>query len=73
MSAPQAIERRPLLATALTDWRTTQVDVRARDGRGIPRAGRRADPALRQCLVREPLEFVAMYLLQGNQPLIEME
>ena len=29
MSAPTAIERRPLLATPLLDWRTTKVDVRA--------------------------------------------
>jgi quercetin dioxygenase-like cupin family protein len=29
MSATQAIERRPLLATLLADWRTTKVDVRA--------------------------------------------
>src|SRR5258705_9926662 len=72
MSAPQAIERRPLLATALADWRTTQGDFRARDARGIPRAGLRADPGLRQCLVRLPLEFVAMYLLQGNHTLIQM-
>jgi quercetin dioxygenase-like cupin family protein len=111
MSAPPAIERRPLLATPLADWRTTKVDVRAiRFGPGQvtgihvhpcqvigyiaagaaileiegqparrletgaafhePAGARilRFDNASRE----ESLEFVATYLLQGDQPLIEM-
>ena len=66
MSAPPAIERRPLLATPLADWRTTKVDVRAiRFGPGQV-TGIHVHPW------EEPLEFVATYLLQGDQPLIEM-
>ena len=112
MSAPPSIERRPLLATVLADWRTTNVDVRAiRFGPGqetgihshpchvigyiaegaaiLEIAGQPEqrletgaafhEPAGARILhfdnaSREhPLEFVAMYVLQGDQPLIEME
>ena len=112
MSATQAIERRPLLAAALADWRTTKVDVRAiRFGPGqetgihshpchviayiaegaaiLEIAGQPAqrletgaafhEPAGARILrfdnasSEKPLEFVAMYLLQGDRPLIEME
>ncbi len=112
MGAPPAIERRPLLATPLADWRTTKVDVRAiRFGPGqatgihshpchvigyiaegaaileiegqppqrLATGAAFHEPAGARILrfdnasADQPLEFVAMYLLQGDQPLIEME
>ena len=112
MSAPQAIQRRPLLATLLPDWRTTKVDVRAiRFGPGqatgihwhpcqvigyiaegtaileiegqppqrLPTGSAFHEPAGARILRfdnasdDQPLEVVAIYLLQGDQPLIEME
>ena len=112
MGAPPTIERRPLLATPLADWRTTKVDVRAiRFGPGqatgihshpchvigyiaegavileiegqppqrLETGAAFHEPAGARILrfdnasADQPLEFVAMYLLQGDQPLIEME
>lgn len=111
MSEPPAIERRPLLAAALPDWRTTKVDVRAiRFGPGhttgvhshpcqvvgyiaagaaileiegqppqrLETGAAFHEPAGARILRfdnasgERPLEFVAIYLLQGDQPLIEM-
>ena len=111
MSTPATIERRPLLAAALSDWRTTKVDVRAiRFGPGqatgvhshpcqvigyiaagtaileiegqppqrLETGAAFHEPAGARILrfdnasVEQPLEFVAIYLLQGDQPLIEM-
>ena len=111
MRATRTIERRQLLAAALADWRTTQVDVRAIrfgpgqetgihshpchvigyiaegaaileiDGQPARRLETGAafhEPAGARILrfdnasPEQPLEFVAMYLLQGDRPLIEM-
>lgn len=99
MSTPPAIERRPLLAAALSDWRTTKVDVRAVhpchvvgyvaagtailqvEGQPSQRLETGAafhEPAGARILRfdnasgEHTLEFVAVYLLQGDQPLIEM-
>lgn len=111
MSVPPAIERRPLLAAALPDWRTTKVDVRAiRFGPGqmtglhvhpchvvgyvavgtailqvegqppqrLETGAAFHEPAGARILRFDnasgeyPLEFIAVYLLQGDQPLIEM-
>ncbi|HJR01878.1 MAG TPA: hypothetical protein VKA83_09615 [Methylomirabilota bacterium] len=94
MRATRTIERRPLLAAAFADWRTTQVDVRAirfgpgqetgihshpwQPARRLETGAAFHEPAGARILrfdnasPETPLEFVAMYLLQGDQPLIEM-
>ncbi len=112
MSAPTAIERRPLPSAVLADWRTTKVDVRAirfgpdqetgihshpchvigyiaegsaileieeQPPQGLPTGAAFHEPAGARILrfdnasADQPLEFVAIYLLQGDQPLIEKE
>jgi len=63
MSASPAIERRPLLAALLADWRAAKVDVRAiRFGPGQATGFDNAPD-------EHPLEFVSI----DDQPLIEME